>query len=222
MRPMRYGILTALLIAVLAIVSHISVLAQNEAPVDPGVQTALHIIRPEAIRAHLEFLADDALEGRHTGSRGYDLAARYVRAQFTALGLKSGVKDGSYFQPVTLRQTEVDGGETSLVIASNGQERPLAYNKDFVLLDTHAHNTGGVSAPVVFVGYGVTAPEFHYDDYAGVDVKDKIAAVLSFEAPASFPATERAYYMDGEVKCEIAREHGAIGIIEISTPEQIG
>ena len=219
MRPMRYGILTALLIAVLAIVSHISVLAQNEAPVDPGVQTALHIIRPEAIRAHVEFLADDALEGRHTGSRGYDLAARYVRAQFTALGLKSGVKDGSYFQPVTLRQTEVDGGETSLVIACNGQERPLAYNKDFVLLDTHAHNTGGVSAPVVFVGYGVTAPEFHYDDYAGVDVKDKIAAVLSFEAPASFPATERAYYMDGEVKCEIAHEHGAIGIIEISTPE---
>ena len=64
---------------------------------------SLRSVRPEAIRAHLEFLADDALEGRGTGSRGYDVAAKYVRAQFAALGLKSGVKDGSYFQPVALR-----------------------------------------------------------------------------------------------------------------------
>jgi Zn-dependent M28 family amino/carboxypeptidase len=190
--------------------------AQN---LDSALAKTLPSIRARAIRSHLEFLADDALEGRHTGSRGFDVAARYVRAQFAAFGLKSGVADGSYFQPITLRQTDVEADGSSLTIASDGHEKELAYNSDFILLDTHAQSSGSISAPVVFVGYGVTAKEFHYDDYAGVDAKGKIVAVLSFEAPASFPATERAYYMDSDVKCEIARDHGAIGIIEIRTPE---
>jgi hypothetical protein len=86
-------------------------------------------IRANTIRSHLEFLVDDALEGRHTGSRGFDVAARYVRAQFTAFGLKSGVADGSYFQSVPLRQTEVDVSRTSLVISSEKSKRQLAYNR---------------------------------------------------------------------------------------------
>jgi len=193
-------------------------LAQNQ-PLDSTLAQTLRTIRPEAVRAHLEFLADDALEGRHTGSRGYELAAKYVRAQFAALGLKSGVEDGSYFQPVILRQTEVDSSASSFVIQRSGQKSQLVYNQDFILLDTHAHSTGSVSAPVVFAGYGITAPEFHYDDYAGLDAKGKIVAVLDFSAPESFPATERAYYMDGDVKREIAAAHGAIGLLNIITPE---
>ena len=180
---------------------------------------SLRSIRPEAIRAHLEFLADDALEGRATGSRGYDVAAKYVRAQFASLGLKSGVRDGSYFQSVALRRTEVDPLASSLAIESGGRKNKLAYNKDYIVLDTHAHTTGSVSAPVVFAGYGVTAPDFHYDDYSGIDVKGKIVVSIGFAAPASFPATERAYYMDGDVKQQIARDHGAVGMILISTPE---
>ena len=189
--------------------------AQSAVPqsLDTGMADSLRSIRADVIRSHLEFLADDALEGRHTGSRGFDLAARYERAQFTAFGLKSGVSEGTYFQKVALRQTDVDATQSSLVITSQGREKPLAYNKDFILLDTHAQSSGSVSGPIVFVGYGVTAPEFQYDDYAGVGAKGKIVAVLSFEAPASLPATVRAYYMDGEVKCEIARDHGAIGLI---------
>lgn len=194
-------------------------IAQNEPQTNVVLLESLRSIRPEAIRAHLEFLADDALEGRGTGSRGYDIAAKYVRAQFAALGLKSGVKDGSYFQPVALRRTEVDPLGSSLVIESGGRKKKLTYNQDYIVLDTHAHTSGSVSAPVVFAGYGVTAPEFQYDDYAGVDVKGKIVAAFFFEAPASFPATERAYYMDGEVKARIAREHGAIGMILIGTPD---
>ena len=142
---------------------------------------SLRSVRPEAIRAHLEFLADDALEGRGTGSRGYDVAAKYVRAQFAALGLKSGVKDGSYFQPVALRRTEVDPSGSSLVIESGGRKNTLAYNRDYIVLDTHSHTTGSVSAPVVFAGYGVTAPEFHYDDYADIDAKGKIVVAFDFE-----------------------------------------
>ncbi|HKV77183.1 MAG TPA: M28 family peptidase [Candidatus Sulfotelmatobacter sp.] len=190
--------------------------AQN---LDPALAKTLPSIRANAIRSHLEFLADDALEGRHTGSRGFDVAARYVRAQFAAFGLKSGVADASYFQPVTLRQTNVDADRSSIVVASDGHQKQLAYNNDFVLFDTHARSSGSISAPVVFAGYGVTAKEFQYDDYTGIDARGKIVAVLWFEAPASFPATERAYYMDSHVKCEIARDHGAIGIIEIQGPE---
>lgn len=175
----------------------------------------LPTIRPQSIRAHLEYLADDALEGRRTGTRGHELAALYVRAWFLSLGLTGGVKDSRFFQPVALRRTEVDPTATSLRIAGTR----LRYNRDFILFDTHAHETGALSAPVVFAGYGVTAPEFHYDDYAGLDVKGKIVAVLFFEAPPSFPPTERAFYMDPEVKHETAREHGAAGIIDIATPE---
>jgi Peptidase family M28 len=194
-------------------------LSQNAPSLDPRVVEALHVIRPEAIRAHLEFLADDALEGRHTGSRGYELAAKYMRAELAALGLKGGMKDGGYFQPVSLRQTDVDPAASSLVIEASGQKKRLVYNKDFILLDTHASAAGSITAPVVFAGYGISAPQFHYDDYAGIDVKGKIVAVLTFEAPASFPATERAYYMDSDMKREIAVAHGAVGIIGITTPE---
>lgn len=141
-----------------------SAAAQN---LDPALAKTLPSIRANAIRSHLEFVADDALEGRHTGSRGFDVAARYVRAQFAAFGLKSGVADESYFQPVTLRQTDVEADGSSLIIASDGHEKQLAYNSDFILLDTHARSSDSISAPVVFVGYGVTAKEFNYDDHAG-------------------------------------------------------
>ena len=180
---------------------------------------ALQSIRPEALRADLEFLADDALEGRATGSRGYDLAAKYVRARFQAEGLVSGTKDGKYFQNVTLRRTEVEPSASSLAIEAKGKTINLTYNKDFILMDTHLHTTGSVSAPVVFAGYGVTAPELGYDDYAGIDAKGKIVALFFFEAPAFFPGTERAYYMNQQTKREIALAHGAVGIVEMSTPQ---
>lgn len=184
-----------------------------------NVEQGLGHIRPEALRAHVQFLADDALEGRGTGTRGYELAAKYVRSQFQAEGLKTGTQDGSYFQKVALRHTDVDADATSLMLEGGGEKNRLIYNRDFVLLDTHASPSGSVSAPVVFAGYGVTAPELGYDDYSRLDVKGKIVVVFFFEAPAAFPVTERAYYMDHHVKRDIARAHGAIGMIEISTPQ---
>jgi hypothetical protein len=193
--------------------------AQSERPVDPAVAHALQGIRPDAIRAHLEFLADDRLEGRHTGSRGHEIAARYVRAQFAALGLKGGAKDGGFLEPVNLSRTQVDTQGSSLVIQGEGTNQRLVYNKDYILLDTHQSALASVSAPVVFAGFGVTAPEFNYDDYAGIGVKGKIVVIRAFAAPDAFPATERAYYMDGDVKRQIARQHGAVGLIYVATPE---
>src|SRR5262250_2305082 len=191
----------------------------GQSHLDQDIAQALQSIRPEALRADLEFLADDALEGRATGSRGYDLAAKYARARFQAEGLVSGTKDGKYFQNVTLRRTEVEPSASSLAFEAKGKTTNLTYNKDFILMDTHLHTTGSVSAPAVFAGYGVTAPELGYDDYAGINAKGKIVVVLFFEAPASFPGTDRAYYMDSQTKREIALAHGAVGIVGISTPQ---
>jgi len=203
----------------LTLISVIARTSSGQSHLEPVVSQTLRGIRPEALRADLEFLADDALEGRGTGSRGFDLAAKYVRARFQAEGLTSGTRDGKYFQNVALRRTEVEPNASSLVLQANGKTSHLTYNKDFVLMDTHLHTTGSVLAPVVFAGFGITAPELGYDDYAEVDVRGKIVAVFFFEAPASFPGTERAYYMDPQTKREIALAHGAVGLLEFSTPE---
>jgi len=190
----------------------------SQSSLAPYLEQNLGRIKAEALRAHLQFLADDALEGRRTGTRGFELAAKYVRSNFQAEGLQSAIPDGSYFQQVALRHTDVDADASSMTLQNKKGQSRLIYNQDFVLLDTHARSTGSVSAPLVFAGYGITAPELGYDDYAGIDVTGKIVVVFFLESPANFPVTERAYYMDHQVKRETARAHGAVGMIEISTP----
>jgi hypothetical protein len=176
-------------------------------------------ISPEALKAHLEFLADDALEGRRTGTRGHDLAVRYMAAQFAAAGLKGGMPDGAYYQKVPLRRTEVIPEATSMVLSGSGKTIGLKYGTDILLLDTHQSDRGAVSGQAVFAGYGVSAPELNYDDYAGLDVKGKIVAVLTNEAPPKFPSPVRGYYMSDEVKKRTAADHGAAGIVGVRTPE---
>src|SRR5215470_19060384 len=117
-----------------------SLWSQSELPSD--VEQSLSRIRPDALRTHLEFLADDALEGRGTGTRGYDLAAKYVRSNFQGEGLKSAISDGSYFQKVALRHTDVDADATSITLDRKREKRRLIYNRDFVLLDTHVRTSG--------------------------------------------------------------------------------
>jgi len=148
----------------LTVISLIARVSSGQSHLEQEISQTLRGIRPEALRADLEFLADDALEGRATGSRGYDLAAKYVRVRFREEGLTSGTKDGKYFQSVALRRTEVEPNASSLVLEANGKTSHLTYNKDFVLMDTHLHTSGSVSAPVVFAGFGITAPELGYDD----------------------------------------------------------
>lgn len=186
---------------------------------EAAVSAASQIIRPEALRAHTEFLADDALEGRGTGTRGHDLAVKYLQAQFAALGLRGGAGEGGYFQKVPLRRTEVQAMETSIVLKGKVGSRNLVFGTDFLLMDTHASLQDAFSGPVVFVGFGISAKELGYDDYAGPDVNGKVVAFLS-EAPASFPTTLRAYYSDHRVKRENAAAHGAAGVIEMRTPAE--
>ncbi len=185
-------------------------------PAAPDEQ-ALAAIRPAAIRAHMQFLADDLLEGRRTGSRGYELAAKYVAARFEALGLQPA-GNGGYFQPVPLLEmTKVDEECSAVLVRTGGERVELRLGVDF--LSPHlAEPATSVTAPVVFAGFGVTAPEHGHDDYAGLDVRGRIVAVLA-GGPAGFPSDQRAFYSDGYTLVRNALAHGAVGILGIFTPE---
>jgi len=190
-----------------------------------AVDVATKVIRPEQIRAHIRFLADSLLEGRAPGTPGYDISARYVATELEGMGLHPATP-GGWFQPVPLARAITDAKASSLVITVNGKEQKLTDAKDYVLSTWFTSPAGkdpvktesDVSAPMVFVGFGVTAPDQNYDDYAGVDVHGKIVVGI-YGAPSAFPSTERAYYSDGNVKAMNAVAHGAIGEISVMLPE---
>jgi hypothetical protein len=167
----------------------------------------------------MSFLAADALEGRRTGTRGYDLAAAYVASRFEALGLRAPYA-GGYFQQVPLRQGVADASKSELVLRLDGRELRLQPGVDYLPTPNLAAAEAEIEAAVVFVGQGVSAPERGYDDYAGVDVRGKIV-LLTSGAPASFPTDERAHYSNRRGKLENAIAHGALGILSFVLPEDL-
>jgi hypothetical protein len=189
-----------------------------------AMEAATKAIRPEQIRAHIRFLSDTLLQGRAPGTAGYDIAARYVATELEGMGLHPAVS-GKWYQPVPLERAVTDEAASSFALTVNGKEQRLTDAKDYMLSTWFATPAGkdkkaesDVDAPIVFVGFGVTAPDQKYDDYAGVDVHGKIIATI-YGAPSSFPSTERAYYSDGVVKAKNAVAHGATGVISIMLPE---
>jgi Zn-dependent M28 family amino/carboxypeptidase len=160
------------------------------------------------------FLADDLLEGRYTGSRGYMLEAKYIASQFQEMGLQPAGDNGTYFQNIRFRKVELDWDKSSLTTKVNGQSQSLRFWEDFVAYGNELDPDASVEAPLVFVGYGVTAPELNYNDYAGTDVKGKIV-VLLYGAPDKFPSALRAHHSSGTVKAANAAAHGAVGVLSI-------
>jgi Zn-dependent M28 family amino/carboxypeptidase len=210
---------TSILAAICSLVLLACASAQQPSNPPPGVEEALASIRPEAIRAHMRFLADDLLEGRATASRGYDLAARYVETAFEGMGLAPGGTGGSYLQPVPLVKTTTVASECSMAVLRKGRRTELKHGEDYLLsADGLAEVESSLTAPVVFVGFGTTAPEQDHDDYAGVDVRGKLVVVLP-DAPTSFPSNQRAFYSRSLYKVENAAAHGAAGVIRMSTPK---
>jgi hypothetical protein len=178
---------------------------------------ALDAVSAPAIRAHMGFLADDLLEGRQTGTRGYDLAARYVAAQLAAIGLQPAGDGGTFLQPVPLLESTLEEG-TLAVRPPAGAARVLTFKDDFLMAGDLLRTNARVEAPVVFAGFGVSAPELSHDDYAGRDVRGKVVAVLS-NAPSRFPSEQRAHHASRRRKAEIAAARGAVGLIVVRTRE---
>lgn len=172
----------------------------------------------DAIRAHTAFLADDLLEGRATGSRGYEIAARYVATQMELMGLKPAGTGGDWLQPVGFVEARRDIGNSRASVAVGGQTVDLVPGKDFLPGVSYSSTEATVSAPLVFVGFGIHAPEYGYDDFGGIDLEGKIAVVLD-GSPSSLPSTIRAHYSRQKVK-EIA-SRGAIGLVSAETPQSV-
>jgi len=172
----------------------------------------------DRIRAHVEFLASDLLQGREAGSPGYDLAANYVASQFAQLGLKPAGDGGTYLQRVPLVAFRPADKGAYVIRGKDGSATPLVFGEDVLIGRNAGPRDHRLTAPVVFAGFGVVAPERKRDDYKGLDVKGKIVAVLN-GAPASFQTEERAFYGNAHTKRVAAQKAGAVGVIFLTTPK---
>ncbi|MDP4535602.1 M28 family metallopeptidase [Alkalimonas collagenimarina] len=170
-----------------------------------------------AIEGHMLFLASDELEGRDTGSRGHEIASLYIATQLQALGLQPAGDDGSYFQQVPLRSSRLVPNSASLTLHTGAGDTSLAYPKAFFTGSDPVETESTVTAPLIFVGYGLISEEFGLNDYAGLDVDGKIVVMLT-GLPDSIPSEEAAHL--GRERSRFAAEQGAVGIITVHTPKQ--
>lgn len=181
-----------------------------------GVDKAAKAVSADVIRAHIDFLASDALEGRGSGTRGGDLAARYIAAQYIRLGLEPAGDDSTYFFKVPLISFTPN---PTLSLGGTAAEYP----RDFVLNPMRWDSVVTVDAPLVFVGYGIVAPEYEWNDYAGLDVKGKVVAVMvndpGLHDSSTFKGKVLTYYARWTYKFEEAARQGAAGVLLIHTEE---
>ena len=132
----------------------------------------------DRIRAHVSFLADDLLEGREAGTRGHEIAAHYIASQFALLGVKPGGENGGYFFKVELLESSLTGAAPALALTTSRGTQTLKHRDTAFVKGPIAGGTVNLSAPVVFVGYGMKDAAMGYDDYKGLDVRGKIVVAL--------------------------------------------
>jgi len=173
-------------------------------------------IDPAAIKEDVRILSSDAFQGRGPGERGETMTLAYLRGQFEAAGLAPGGPNGSWFQDVPL--TRVESRERALTLSVNGAALPLQQTRDWSVSGSHAGRAAIADAPLVFVGFGISAPELGWDDYAGLDVRGKIVVMLpndpDFDRPEGpFGGYARSRWARG--KAAAAYQRGAAGVITI-------
>ncbi len=169
----------------------------------------------DRFKAHVAFLSDDALEGRDTGSRGYEIGAAYVASQFIALGLKPGGSDGGWYQQVPLRSASL-AGKPVVTLSGPGGGQSWENGSSILVRPSLVAEEVDFTAPVVFAGYGLDAPDQGADDYKGLDVRGKVVAVLA-GVPGDIDSEIGAYL--GDRKAAMAAKHGAVALVQINTEE---
>jgi Zn-dependent M28 family amino/carboxypeptidase len=185
---------------------------------------AMNAIDAEKIRATVKYLSDDALQGRGTGQKGGDMAADWIAAQFKSYGLAPAGDQGTYFQQVNFFGVTTDPKQTHFAfVPKSGPEIALKFADDYVANDqTHAQKSE-IDAPIVFVGYGISAPEYNWDDYKGADLKGKVLLMLVNEPPSDdpnfFKGRALTYYGRWTYKYEEAARRGAVGVVLIHKTE---
>jgi Zn-dependent M28 family amino/carboxypeptidase len=180
---------------------------------------AMQTIDPERIRAHVRFLADDLLEGRGTGQRGGDIAAQYIATQFALYGLKPAGDNGTYLQKVPMVGVTTLPESTFTIVSNSGQPMNLKLLDDYVTSNQTQQPQSDINTEIVYVGYGIEAPEYNWDDYKSTDVKGKVLLMLVNEPPSDdprfFKGKALTYYGRWTYKYEEAARKGAVGVILI-------
>ena len=173
----------------------------------------------EKIRAHVKFLSSDLLEGRGTGQRGGDIAAEYIGTQFALYGLKPAGDDGTFFQNVPMVSVHTLPATTFKLVPKSGEPLTLRNLDDFVTNNESQTEAAEIDAPIVFVGFGITAPEYSWDDYKGVDLKGKVALLFvnepSSDDPKFFKGKALTYYGRWTYKFVETARRGAVATLII-------
>jgi Zn-dependent M28 family amino/carboxypeptidase len=201
-------------------------LVAAQAPVNlpAATQKAMNAIDAEKIRATVKYLSDDALQGRGTGQKGGDMAADWIAAQFKSYGLAPAGDEGTYFQNVNFFGVTTDSKQTRFAfVPKSGPEMALKFADDYVATDQTHSQKSEIDAPIVFVGYGINAPEYNWDDYKGADLKGKVLLMLVNEPPSDdpnfFKGRALTYYGRWTYKYEEAARRGAVGVVLVHKTE---
>lgn len=208
----------AVLLAAAVAITPLVACQRDATPPQPEPATQSTDPAAQRIEADVRYLADDRLEGRETGTRGYDLAADYVARRYVDIGLQPAGDDGGFFQRVPLlKATIVDDG-ARFAVQRDGRTIELAFKKEFLPAADFNNAEASLEAPAVFVGQAVHAPELKQDDFAGLDLKGKIAVMFS-GAPARFDNDRRAFHASRREKLQAVVDRGAIGAVFVGTAE---
>src|SRR5437763_3113157 len=198
----------------------VTALTQNQQPVPASVASGFNTIREDALRADLTFLASDALEGRMSLQTGDAVAIQWIASEFAKAGLQPAA-NGSFLEPVELIEYRGDREHSYVALKRGGSEKQWKFPEAF----GSYHSDVDVTADVVFAGFGITAPELHYDDYQGIDAHGKIVLIFDHEPqetdPASvFNGTGNTRYATTRVKVLNAQAHGAAGVLIVAEPNR--
>ncbi|MGH9568776.1 MAG: M28 family peptidase, partial [Candidatus Angelobacter sp.] len=196
----------------------------NTAALPAPAQKAMDSIDAERIRATVKTLSDNSFEGRGTGQKGGDKAADWIAAQFKSYGLLPAGENGTYFQSLRFYGVTTDPKQTQFAfVPKSGQEMTLKFAENYVATDQTHSEKSEINAPIVWVGYGISAPEYKWDDYKGVDLKGKVALMLVNEPPSDdanfFKGRALTYYGRWTYKYEEAARRGAVAVILIHETE---
>jgi hypothetical protein len=186
--------------------------AQTPLTLPKPVAQALDKVQPAAIKSHIAYLADDKLRGRQPGTPGYQMAVDYVSSQFKKLGVQPAGDQGTYTQKVRLRRSTLRPGATLNWHGATGVVTTLILGQDAAIYPNPEEARVAVEAPLVFAGFGISAPELGYDDYAGLDVRGKIVVVRR-GAPSTFASTVASASQDVMSLLQTAGKHGAAGLL---------
>jgi hypothetical protein len=212
-------------VALLAVWLPSVLLGSETSAISPAEKAAAKKITPELIRSHIRFLASDLVEGRGPATRGDQLAEEYIATEMEAMGLTPGAPGGGWVQRVSLVGITPKVPEM-MTVQAGSQSATFRYREDFMAFSGVQKPQAEIAdAEIVFVGYGIVAPEYQWDDYKGVDVKGKILLMMNNDPeddPNLFAGKTRLWYGRWDYKYQMAAKKGAVGAILIHTTHSAG